>query len=130
MRKIFATISVLVLGSGQIFAADILMPFNETFGNVTGSPEATTPLDMSKLDNPGGWTFTDAFAGPQCVIIKKGGTVTTPPIADLTGNATFYYEIDRWEDPTGKTELNPDDMKPHQLSLSKGTLAVSEYDGM
>lgn len=130
MRKIFATISVLVLGSGQIFAADISMPFNETFGNVTGSPEATTPLDMSKLDNPAGWTFTDAFAGPQCVIIKKGGTVTTPPIADLTGNATFYYEIDRWEDPTGKTELNPDDMKPHQLSLSKGTLAVSEYDGM
>lgn len=131
MNKLIALLLVSAVGTWQAFASgreDLLV---ETFQNVNGVLEATTPLDQSQFDNPEGWTFTNAYAGPQCVIIKKGGTVTTPPIAGITGNATFYFSISLWEDPTGATKPDWENMKPHKLSVSgAGELSTTEFDSM
>lgn len=103
----------------------------ETFHNVGGSMEATTALDQSALDNPAGWSFTGAYAGPECVIIKKGGTLTIPSIAGITGNAAFDFDIVPWEDPTGTFKPDWENMMPHPLSLSGGgELSVAEIDPM
>lgn len=130
MRKAILSLAALTLGAMSLFASERTDMLNETFQNVNGSMEATVPLDQSQLDNPSGWTFTDAYAGPQCVIIKKGGTVTTPPIPGLTGNAAFYFSIGIWEDPAGGTGPDRENLKPHPLSLSSGTLYSEVFDGM
>lgn len=128
MKKIITTIVAIALCTAQSYADERNMLLNETFRNVEGPIEATVALDQSQLDNPSGWTFTDAYAGPQCVIIKKGGTVTTPPVAELTGNAAFSFAVDFWEDPTGKTEIDWENFKPHPLSITDGTLGTAELD--
>lgn len=131
MNKVFFSLLVLAVGVGQAFASERIDLLTETFQNIDGTPEGTTALDLSQFDNPSGWTFTDAYAGPQCVIIKKGGTVTTPPIAGITGNAAFGFSVSMWEDPTGKTEPDWENMKPHALAVSgTGELSTNEFDGM
>lgn len=130
MKKLILSLVALAIGIGQLFASEKIDLLNETFQNVNGSMEATDVLDQSQLDNPSGWTFTNAYAGPQCVIIKKGGSVTTPPIPELTGNALFYFGASPWEDPSGQT-LPPDweKMTPHALALiGNGELSINEYD--
>lgn len=104
----------------------------EKFTNVHGSREATDPIDQSQFDNPSGWTFTNAYAGPECIIIKKGGSITTPPIEGITGNAAYSFTATLWEDPTGKTPTDWDAaMIPHVLSLSgRGELWTTEFDMM
>ena len=130
MKKITFSLIALALSVGQLFASPMQNLLNETFSNVNGSIEATDALDQSKLDNPSGWTFTKAYAGPQCVIIKKGGTITTPPISDLTGNVAFWISAGWWEDPNRNPEEEPS-WAPHTLSLTgKGTLNNDEYDTM
>ncbi|MCH5216535.1 MAG: leucine-rich repeat protein [Muribaculaceae bacterium] len=131
MKKVTLLLVLLAISIGQLFASERLNLLNETFKNVDGSMEATDAIDQSKFDNPSGWTFTNAFAGPQCVIIKKGGSITTPPIPELTGNAAFWFDAGWWEDPTGQTFPDWDDMKPHSLSLvGNGELSTNEYDTM
>lgn len=130
MKRITLTVMAAAICLGQSLASDRIDLLYETFGNVNGSMEATQPLDPSQLDNPDGWTFTNAYAGPHRVIIKKGGTITTPAIPELTGNATFHFETSLWEDPSGETQPDRDNLKPHQLSISSGTLFTEEFDGM
>ena len=131
MNKLIISLILLTCMVGQSFANERVDMLVETFGKVAGSDEATEEINTSQLDNPDGWTFTKAYAGPGCVIIKKGGTVTTPPIAELTGNASFSYSIDMWVDPTGQTEPDYDNLTPHVLSVSGGAeLSTDEYDAM
>lgn len=132
MSRTFSLLLVLAVGAGQAFASEREDLLVETFQNVNGSMEATIELDQSQLDNPSGWTFTDAYAGPQCVIIKKGGTVTTPPIAGFTGNAAFYFGDARpWVDPEDGKEPDWENLKPHALSVvGAGELYTTELDPM
>lgn len=128
MKKILIAIVAIVSCMAQSYADERAKLLTETFSKVDGSMEATVTLDQSQLDNPSGWTFTDAYAGPQCVIIKKGGSVTTPTVAELTGNAAFYFSVGWWEDPSGKTEIDWENFKPHPLSITDGTLGTTELD--
>lgn len=72
MKKVILSLVVLSIAAGQLLASERIDLLYETFQNINGSMEATDPLDQSQLDNPVGWTFTNAYAGPQCVIIKRG----------------------------------------------------------
>lgn len=130
MKKIILSLVALAVGVVQLLASERIDLLNETFRNVNGTMEATQPHDPTQFDNTEGWTFTNAFAGPQCIIIKKGGTVTTPPVPGLTGNAAFSFSAGIWEDPTGETQPDWENLKPHTLSISSGTLNSYEYDGM
>ncbi len=94
MKKLLFSLLVTILCVVQAKAAS--GPENlfvETFNNVSGEIEDSTPVDPSKFDNPDGWTFDNVFAGPECIIIKKGGSVTLPAVAGLTGNAAFYFDV-------------------------------------
>ena len=132
MKKVIISLFVLTISVGQIFATERLNLLTETFGNVDGSIEATDALDQSKFDNPSGWSFTNAYAGPQCIIIKKGGSITTPVIPELTGNVAFWFSAGWWEDPNRKPEEDWEaNMKPHSLELvGNGQLSTDEYDTM
>ena len=130
MKKVILSLVAMAIGVVQLLASERSYLLNETFQNVNGTMEATEVLDQQQLDNPLGWTFTIAYAGPQCIIIKKGGSVTTPPLPGLTGNAAFSFSSEIWEDPTGETKPDWENLKPHVLSISSGTLNTYEYDGM
>ena len=130
MKKVILSLVAMTIGVVQLLASERSYLLNETFQNVNGTMEATEVLDQQQLDNPLGWTFTNAYAGPQCIIIKKGGSVTTPPLPALTGNAAFSFSFEIWEDPTGETKPDWENLKPHVLSISSGTLNTYEYDGM
>lgn len=131
MKKVIFSIVVLALSIGQLFASERLDLLNETFRNVDGSMEATDDVDQSKFDNSTGWSFSNAFAGPECIIIKKGGSITTPAIPELIGNVAFSFSATLWEDPTGKTQPDWDNMTPHSLALiGNGELSINEYDSM
>ena len=86
----------------------------------------SNPFDPSKYAELEGWDFTNAFEGPGCVIIKKGGTMTTPCVPELIGNATLNFDIAPWEDPSSsKTE---EWLTPHTLSVVNGELNTTELD--
>lgn len=78
MKQVSITLIALAMSFGQFHASARTDLLRETFQNVNGDPENLVTLDERQLDNPTGWTFTDAYAGPGYVVIKKGGTVTTP----------------------------------------------------
>lgn len=132
MKHILFSLLALAISIGQSYASDRIDLLNETFSYVNGSEFATNAVSTSDFDNPSlDWSFTNAYAGPKCIIIKKGGSFTTPPLADLTGNATYYFSIGVWEDPTGMTFPDYENMKPHALSISGGgELSSYEYDSM
>lgn len=130
MKQVSITLIALAMSFGQFHASARTDLLRETFQNVNGDPENLVTLDESQLDNPTGWTFTDAYAGPGYVVIKKGGTVTTPPVAGVSGNAAFYFEVRPWEDPTGKNPVDWENIKPHALSITNGELSTYEFDGM
>lgn len=118
---------LLAIGiSIPVYANDYLL--QETFSNVTGSDESPSVLDQSQFDNPSGWTFTNAFAGNHGVILKKDGTITLPAIAELTGNATFYFYGEPWYDP--EDFEREENWGPHHVSIFNGELNTTEYDMM
>ncbi len=127
-RKICLLVGLICV-IGHVSASERQNLLNETFQQVTGSDDATSPLNATKFGLDG-WSFTSAYAGPECVIIKKGGTVTTPALPELTGNAAFSFDIGEWEDPTGQTPFDWENVRPHALSISSGTLSTDEYDSM
>ena len=131
MKKLIFSLVVCIFGVGQLFASPRQNLLTETFRNVEGGIEGTDAIDQTKFDNPSGWTFTDAYAGPECVIIKKGGSITTPVIPELIGNVAYSFDGETWFDPNGKGEPDWDNMKPHKLSvIGKGELFNDEYDTM
>ncbi|MCH5220861.1 MAG: leucine-rich repeat protein [Muribaculaceae bacterium] len=130
MKKVIFSLVVLAISVGQLFASERLNLLTETFRNVNGSIESTDALDQSELDNPSGWTFTNVYAGPECIIIKKGGSITTPVVPELIGNVAFSFDAQWWEDPNRNPEEEPS-WAPHALSLiGKGELSTDEYDTM
>ena len=131
MKKVFFSLVVLAISAGgQLFASERLNLLNETFHNVNGQIDKLEAVDQSKFDNPSGWAFTNAYAGPECIIIKKGGSITTPVIPELTGNVAFSFSATWWDDPDRKPEEEPT-WTPHTLSLmGKGELYTDEYDSM
>ena len=130
MKKVILSLVAMAIGVVQLVANERSDLLNETFQNVNGTMEATEVLDPQQLDNPSGWTFTNTYAGPQCIIIKKGGSVTTPPLPALAGNAAFSFSCGIWEDPSGETKPDWENLKPHILSISSGTLNTYQYEGM
>lgn len=101
---------------------------DETFQNVEGGgadgTDATT-LDVSKFDNPSGWTFSEnVYAGPQGIYVRAGATVTLPAISQLQDNAEFYFTIGPWHPDNGGNE----GYEPHTLSVSHGELNSKEFD--
>lgn len=109
----------------------------EIFTNIQGDEKNLEPVDVSKFDVKGEWNFTEVYAGDQCIMIKKGGTITLPAIPELYGNAAFWFYTDRWE-PEGLQWWNPESPEykeyveslnnPHRISVSHGGLNVNEID--
>ena len=69
MKKVILSLVAMTIGVVQLLANERSDLLNETFQNVNGTMEATEVLDPQQLVNPSGWTFTNAYAGPQCIII-------------------------------------------------------------
>ena len=126
MKKLLFSLLVAFLCFEQAKAAEPEKLFVEIFANVTGEPDGSTAIDPAQLDNPEGWTFNDAYAGPGFIIIKKGGSVTLPAIPNLSGNASFYFEIMGYD-----TEIGDDiyEFNNHTLSLNIGELSTTWVDG-
>lgn len=126
MKKLLFSLLVAFLCFGQVKAAEPENLFVETFANVNGTTDGTTAIDPTQLDNPEGWTFNDAYAGPGFIIIKKGGSVTLPAIPNLSGNASFYFNIMGYN-----TEIGDDiyEFENHTLSLNIGELSTTWVDG-
>lgn len=78
MKQVSITLIALAMSFGQFHASARTDLLRETFQNVNGDPENLVTLDERQLDNPTGWTFTDAYAGPGYVVIKKAGLSPLP----------------------------------------------------
>ncbi|MDE6368002.1 MAG: chitobiase/beta-hexosaminidase C-terminal domain-containing protein [Muribaculaceae bacterium] len=119
MKKLMFTLLVAILCVALAKAAEPENLFVETFANVSGEIDDSTPVDVSKFDNPDGWTFDNVFAGLECIIIKEGGSVTLPAVPGLTGNAAFYFDLmpvgDNFEEYFGK--------QSHTISINIGSLS-------
>lgn len=124
MKKLIFTLLVAILCVAQAKAAEPENLFVETFGNVSGEIDDSTPIDVSKFDNPDGWTFDNVFAGPECIIIRSGGSVTLPAVPSLTGNAAFYFDVmpigDKIEEYFGQ--------KTYTISINIGELSEDFID--
>lgn len=126
MKKLLFPLLAAILCVAQAKASGPENVFLETFANVTGERDGSTAIDISKFDNPDGWTFKDAYAGPECIIIKKGGSVTLPAIPTLNGNASFHFEIIGYDTETGEPNY---EYNNHTLSLNIGELSTTWVDG-
>lgn len=126
MKRFLPIMLVLAMGTGQAYSMENVL-FNESFANVEGSEEGTTVLDQSQLDNPSGWTFSEAYGGPGYLIIKKGGSVTVPACAELADNACIYFSVGPWFAP--ESIPNDDDIyKSQTLSITNGTLSTTTLE--
>ncbi len=111
--------------------------FSETFANVNESSNQLIPADMSKFDNPTGWTLKDVYAGENCLYLSEGSSISFPTVKDLMGNAVFEIDAAPWQfDP------NPDDpnfdieeyeKKMHiageyHMTIENGELCTSKFD--
>ncbi|MDE7442929.1 MAG: hypothetical protein K2M65_02070 [Muribaculaceae bacterium] len=93
MKKLILFLLVSVLCAGSVLANGRINLLDEQFSKVNGDIDNLKPADDSQFDNPDGWSLTGAYAGQGSVILKKGGTITTPPIATLTGNVAFFFSV-------------------------------------
>ena len=74
----------------------------------------TEDNDVSKADNDG-WSGTKVYGAKTCVKLGGGsakGTITTPAITSLSGDATLSFKAAAWENDKETTTLN--------LSISGG----------
>lgn len=104
----------------------------ESFQNVNGAGgenAGTSPVQdyLSKFDNPNGWTFSSGvYAGPQCIYLSKGASVTLPAMPRLYENAQFEFSIDLWEEEAMKEENAGE--YACRLSISQGELSSDMYE--
>ena len=106
MKKLISILLVFVAYAEQAFGSEREDLLVETFQNVNGTMEATTKLDTKQLDNPTGWTFTNAFAGPQCVNMYFDTPRTyTFPIAQTPEIPAATYEVTVSKPGNLKTQL-------------------------
>lgn len=120
MKKLVLLI-VLACGFFQANAQRTYV-FTETFQNISGEEDGSTALSPALLDNPTGWDFNKVYAGPQCILVKTGGTITLPKIPGLSGNAEFLLGVSPWVDGS---EVNFDDA--HGMSISHGELNHNDF---
>ena len=124
MKRLF--ISLLALGLCLVQArAQRHYLLDETFRNLTG--DGTGDIVPAQLDHPEGWTFTGAYAHDGAVIIRKGGSVTTPPLSELTGNATVDFRVEPWRED-GREDFDDPYSNPLRLSVSGGELSHTQLD--
>ena len=131
-----ATVNALAQSSGGGVNRDYLI--YETFQNVNGAGDeeaGTSPIDdyIAKFDIPEGWTFTgEVYAGPQCIYLNTGATITLPASSRLYDNAQFDFSVGPWW--PSKPDENFDESiynLPSTLTISHGELSTNELlDGV
>lgn len=102
---------------------------NERFSIVHSDEGYLEPVDQNIFDYSGGWILNDVYGGTEGVIIKKGGSITTPPLKGLIGNASFAFSGGtEWVAPDSEPAAEPM-WGPHAVTISGGgTLSTSEFD--
>lgn len=94
-----------------------------------GEKSGTSPIAdyVAKFDNPDGWTFTgEVYAGPQCIYLHTGATITLPAMPRLYENAQFEFSIGLWEEGAMKEENIGE--RACRLSISQGELSRDVYE--
>lgn len=121
MKRIFTFVFALSMCLGQMLAQSDGAVFLETFRNVAGNAAGTAELVTSQLDHPDGWTFDNVYAGEQCIVVRKGGSVTLPAVPELIGNVECVIGMEPWGEWDGSTE------EDHVLTITNGELSSSTY---
>ena len=120
MKRIFTFVFALSMCLGQMLAQSDGYVFLETFRNVAGNAAGTAGLVTSQLDHPDGWTFDNVYAGEQCIVVRKGGSVTLPAVPELIGNAECVIGMEPWGEWNGSAE------EDHVLTITNGELSSSQ----
>lgn len=133
MKNIFCFVLAVVGGAISAAAGGTIdwqkYLLHENFSNFHYDEGNLEPADTKVLfNNPDGWTLNEVYAGSEGLIIKMGGSITTPPLKDLTGNASFRFDGGReWFAPD--SEPKEEQWGPHVLTISGGgELSTAEFD--
>ena len=93
--------------------------FKESFQGVNGLESGVSPLDTADLDHPSGWILDRVHSGPQCALMESGGSITLPPVPEMTGNAILYVALSPW---------NNESYEPCKLEVSQGESSGSDLE--
>lgn len=105
-------------GAGTQIFYESFNTYNSPGGNEDGFNTASSNKDnnVSNSDNSG-WSGNNVYGASACVKLGGGsakGTITTPAIASLSGDATLSFKAAAWNGNNERTTLN--------LSISDGSL--------
>ena len=137
MKKIYSLFAAVVLAASVNAQTTI---FSATFDDVNGTggndglwsgsiATGTIPTSYGTA----GWAFAAAGGGKNCIKAGTGnsqGSVTTPALSDLSGNATLTFRAGAWNSNNEKVVLNVAITGGGTLDIATVTLvkgAFTEY---
>lgn len=136
MKKIYSLFAAVVLAVTVNAQTTI---FSATFDDVNGTggndglwsgsiASSTIPSSYGTA----GWSFVSAGGAKQAIKAGSGssqGSVTTPALADLSGNATLTFRAGAWDGASEKLILNIAITGGGSLSVSSVTLVKGAFTG-
>ena len=131
MKKFYSLVAAVVLAvtvnaQATIFSAD----FNDVSGTGGNDGLWGGGIAGTAATAPAGWIYENMYAGDKCLkggTGSKAGSITTPALTDLSGNAVLTFKAGAWNGTNEKLTLNVSIIGGGSLDVSTVTLVKGAF---
>lgn len=131
MKKIYSLFAAVILAVSVNAQTTI---FNANFDDVTGTGGTdglwSGGAAGSAAAAPTGWIYSNIYSGNKCLKAGTGskiGSITTPALTQLSGNATLTFQAGAWDGSSEKLTLNVSIVGGGSLNLNSVTLVKGTF---
>ena len=131
MKKFYSLFAAVILAASVNAQTTV---FSANFDDVTGTGGTDGLWSGSAAGSaataPAGWVYSNIYSGNKCL---KGGTgsklgsITTPELTQLSGNATLTFQAGAWDGSSEKLTLNVSIVGGGSLNISSVTLVKGAF---
>ena len=131
MKKFYSLVAAVVFAvtvnaQATIFSAD----FNDVSGTGGNDGLWGGQIAGTAATAPAGWIYENMYAGDKCLkggTGSKAGSITTPALTDLSGNAVLTFKAGAWNGTNEKLTLNVSIIGGGSLDVSTVTLVKGAF---
>ncbi|MGA9213404.1 T9SS type A sorting domain-containing protein [Kaistella sp.] len=131
MKKFYSLFAAVILAASVNAQMTV---FSATFDDVTGTGGNDGLWSGSAANSaataPTGWTYDSMYKGDKCLkggTGAKAGSITTPALTELSGNATLTFKAGAWDGSSEKLTLDVAIIGGGTLDISTVTMVKGAF---
>ena len=131
MKKIYSLFAAVILAASVNAQTTV---FSANFDDVTGTGGTdglwSGSAASSAATAPTGWIYSNMYSGNKCLKGGAGsklGSITTPELTELSGNATLTFQAGAWDGSSEKLTLNVSIIGGGSLNVTSVNLVKGQF---